>query len=267
MERKGFTLIELLVVVAIIAILAAMLLPALSQARAKARQAVCISNLHQIALALVQYAEDNDGYICQGTSYFPWQGFLYYDRTAAAGPFTAGNCPSSNYLPPPKLGQACVFICPSQSPMRFNGDVWTGYGMRMGYDVWDWYGPGWQARPAGVPELVFSGGNTRSYLAYKRINGWIYPPSDYMIVADSVYGSTGARPLGQATSFVMWRCTSSVQAGPHIRHNGFANCAFVDGHAAALNKTGFANLDRHLRAYWGVTWTGFDENYNAQSWY
>ncbi len=58
--RKGFTLIELLVVIAIIAILAAILFPVFARAREKARQSSCLSNVKQIAMATLMYAEDND---------------------------------------------------------------------------------------------------------------------------------------------------------------------------------------------------------------
>jgi prepilin-type N-terminal cleavage/methylation domain-containing protein/prepilin-type processing-associated H-X9-DG protein len=96
-KSRGFTLIELLVVIAIIAVLMAILMPVLHTAREQGMRAVCLSNLKQLTLAWIMYADENDGRIVNGQSgsprgsvdnppyEIPWVGRCWADDYASGG--------------------------------------------------------------------------------------------------------------------------------------------------------------------------------------
>ena len=104
-RRSGFTLIELLVVIAIIAILAAILFPVFAQAREKARQATCTSNMMQIGTACMMYVQDNDEH------WVPWS--VQTTPTTYVPFYTTLN----PYIKlPVSKAQGGVWNCPSNIP-------------------------------------------------------------------------------------------------------------------------------------------------------
>lgn len=111
--KKGFTLIELLVVIAIIAILSGIIFPVFNAAREKARTTVCLSNLKQLGMACVLYADDNNKYyppsvFSYSNGIYPlWisPGVLYYQYIKNRDVFI---CPNACYSLEPNLDEATV---------------------------------------------------------------------------------------------------------------------------------------------------------------
>ncbi len=194
---SGFTLIELLVVIAIIAILASILFPVFSRARAKARQTACLSNVKQLTLAIDMYAQDNDETLCPSRQ---WSGGTPAATTLIWPAYVA-----------PYVRNTQIFECPDAKG--------------TGWYVQDWANRG--RLPIGINR---NAEDTNTNLAYPLSQ--FQDPSSTILLADSWPADTAGTGSTAGRGFqVQNDRTPDAQSGVSSRHNGGCNIGLLDGHA------------------------------------
>ncbi len=236
-SRKGrrgvvaaFTVVELLVVIGVIAIMAALLLPALAKTKEQARGTACRSNMKQLALAFLMYSEDN-------SDTFPWPGGVpgravknpdeYAADWCAGDDFTINlNLQSEWFLPGFGLNAECGSIYPyvtSQPRLEYDPNLKETYpvyrcpstgklgeALRVNYSANGWMDPG---RPFGNGVVPSKGLLTASITDASR--------KVLLVNEDPQNMVTPAFPPGAANRDV-------------ILHLGRANVAFMDGHMESV---------------------------------
>ena len=219
-KRQGFTLIELLIVIAIIAILAAMLLPVLNSARAKAKGIQCLNNLKQCGIGMIQYAGAYNDMILLYRSYnkgrivSPWL-HVYevtgYIKTDAK--HTLGRCPSLKIYEPTTYGE--IYYAPIQNNR-------------------------------GVATEAWSYNSSSEVFAALRLR--LKQPTKQFLLADS-FDRINLR-------YWFGYLQNTNEAKINMSHNDRANMVFADGHAAGMNQHELKDAGKYFnaattyRAFW-----------------
>lgn len=206
-KSSAFTLIELLVVIAIIAILAAILFPVFAQARAKARQASCLSNVRQIGLGHMQYIQDYDERTVPLFYSYTEGGTLYYQYWFGRRASTETNFDMAAGLLQPYMKSAQIVDCPDA--VAIPGTPPVAYGMNF--------------RILGL---------TPANMGISSVQ--VQRPAETIAFADAARANgTSMQRFWQVTPPGQSR-RSGQYPTVHGRHSGFSNILWLDGHAKAM---------------------------------
>ncbi len=219
-----FTLIELLIVIAIIAILAAMLLPALNRARERAKTITCTNNLKQVGTNQAFYANDSG-------QYYPVQAF---DQWGYDGSFVW--VLQKDFFDTVKRDGAKFYFCPASmvkiASLFSSGSAhYNTYGAKIG--PWP---PTYEQEYAGVKDPYETAATSGKNAAAKvLVLGRVRNPSRYFIIADSMRGDTGI-------PFYKIDRNDNLRFGFGGVHANNANLLYVDGHVGSLSNTELKEL-------------------------